>query len=95
MKPIQLPLVHIDKQNKCALVKSQKGNVFPVEMCMPEWKIKDIQYGDDAIVVKSTVTGEWIMIDYTFLTSVNYAIHNSYNHETGDLIYDENGELYE
>ena len=94
MQPVKLPIVNIDRQNKTALVKSQK-HTFPVRMEMPIWKINDVRLGDDAIVTKSAITGEWLMIDYSFTNAFNYAVHNSMQTNYEDMIYDEEGVPYE
>lgn len=91
MKPIRLPIVNIDRRNNTVMVESRKHK-FPVT---PTCCIEDVRRGDDAIVIKSTVTGEWLMIDYSVSTPINYAIHNSLQTNTDDLICDEAGVPYE
>ena len=93
MKPVRLPIVSIDRPNKTALVKSKKGT-FPVKMEMESWKIEDVRLGDDAMVVKSSVSGEWLMIDYRFDNAFNYAVHNSMQTDYNDMITDERGVPY-
>lgn len=93
MKPVRLPIVSIDRPNKTALVKSKKGT-FPVKMEMESWKIEDVRLGDDAMVVKSSVSGEWLMIDYRFDNAFNYAVHNSMQDKYEDMICDEEGRPY-
>ena len=90
MKPIKLPIVNVDHTNRTALVKSQK-TTFPVHMT----KDFDCMAGDDAIVTKSAVTGEWLMIDYSFNNAFNYAVHNSMQTNIDDMITDEDGVPYE
>lgn len=94
MKPIRLPIKNIDRRNKTVWVQSQK-TVFPCKM--QDWIVPDIRLGDDAVVIKSAVTGEWLCIDYKVCTATNYAIHNSYQEglEEPDYIYNNEGELYE
>lgn len=94
MQPVKLPIVNIDRTNKMAYVESQKGK-FPVKMEMDQWKINDVRLGDDAIVVKSAVTGEWLMIDYSFANAFNYAVHNSMQTSYDDMIVDERGVPYD
>lgn len=95
MKPVKLPLINIDKIRKTAIVISRNGRRFPVKISMPTWKINDVEIGDDAIVTKSAVTGEWLMIDFSIMSVSNIHYHNTVNLEanTGDLIYDEAGDL--
>ena len=95
MKPVKLSIVNIDKKNKTALVLPSSGRSFPVKMEMENWKIECVKRGDDAIVTKSSVTGEWIMIDYSFSNAFNYAVHNSYQDKYEDMITDEDGVPYE
>ena len=62
MKPVNLTIKHISDDHKTALVESKKGNTFPVNVHPNvRFLIKPGYYGR---VVKSAVTGEWIMIDY-------------------------------
>ena len=94
MQPIRLPIVNIDRRNKNAIVESKKGK-FPVKMVMDQWKIQDVRLGDDAYVVKSSVTGEWLMVDYSFKNAFNYAVHNSMQDNYEDLICNEEGVPYD
>ena len=60
MKPVTLKIKHIDYTNGTALVQGRK--TFPVQVSE---KIRfDICPGDIAKVVKSVVSGEWIMTDF-------------------------------
>lgn len=90
MNPVKLPIVNIDRKNRTCMVESRKGK-FPVQMT----KNFDCQVGDDAIVTKSPVTGEWLMIDYSFENAFNYAVHNSMQTNLDDMIVDEEGVPYE
>ena len=94
MKPIKLPIINIDRTNRTAIVESANKK-FPVKMEMPNWKIQDVRLGDDAVVVKSAVTGEWLMTDYKFNNSFNYAVHNSMQTRYEDMICDERGVPYD
>ena len=62
MKPANLTIKHISDDHKTALVENKKGNIFPVNV-HPDVRFL-IQPGYYGRVVKSVVTGEWIMIDY-------------------------------
>ena len=95
MNPVKLAIIHLDKKNRTALVRSSKNRSFPVKMQMEDWKVECVQRGDDAIVTKSSVTGEWIMIDYSFSNAFNYAVHNSMQDDYEDMICDERGVPYE
>ena len=90
MNPVKLPIIHLDRVNKTALVKSH-NHTFPVHMT----KNFDCMVGDDAIVTKSPVTGEWLMIDYSFKNALNYAVHNSMQTNIDDMITNEDGVPYE
>ena len=94
MKSIRLPIVYIDRENRTALVQGKK-NTFPVHMEMKDWQIECVRLGDDAIVTKSTVTGEWVMIDYRFDNAFNYAVHNSMQTRYDEMICDERGVPYD
>jgi carbamoylphosphate synthase large subunit len=95
MNPVKLAIIHLDKKNRTALVRSSKNRSFPVKMQMEDWKVECVQRGDDAIVTKSAVTGEWLMIDYSFSNAFNYAVHNSMQEDYEDMICDERGVPYE
>lgn len=76
MKPIKQEIVHLDKQNRTALVKNSKGESYPVKM--DKYIADGVRYGDLAIVTKSPVSGEWIMIDYDINTLYNKEIDMFY-----------------
>ena len=90
MNPVKLPIVNIDRKNRTCMVDSRKGR-FPVHMT----RNFDCMVGHDAIVTKSAVTGEWLMIDYSFNNAFNYAVHNSMQTNIDDMITDEDGVPYE
>ena len=86
-----MEIIHIDRQNKKCLVKHQ-GKSF---ICtLQDWLIDGVQRGDGAKIKKSTVTGEYIVVDYTVNTITNYIIHNSYQENVEDMICDEEGVPY-
>lgn len=91
MKPIRLPIVNIDRRNNTVMVESRKHK-FPVT---PTCCIKDVRRGDDAIVVKSSVSNEWLMIDYRVDTAFNYAVHNSLQTNYDEMILNEEGVPYD
>ena len=59
---MSLKIKHVDYKRGTALVQG-RNKTFPVTVA-PEIKF-DICVGDLAKVVKSVVTGEWIMTDFT------------------------------
>lgn len=61
MKPVNLTIRYVDSKRGTALVESKKGT-FPVTL--QSWLKHLVTPGDYGTVVKSAVTGEWIMIDY-------------------------------
>ena len=64
-----LPCTHIDASNNTALVKSHRtGKTFPVHL--PQNIKYLISTGDRLHVIKSHVSGEWIVIDYNSMTSI-------------------------
>lgn len=93
MKPIRLPVIRIDRKNNTVYVKSSNGE-FPCKITNPVVK-ECILLGDDAVVVKSAVSGEWLCVDYRMDTPTNYAIHNSYLTNYDEMICDERGVPYE
>ena len=93
MKPIRLPVIRINRKDNMVYVKSSKGE-FPCKITNPVVK-ECVLLGDDAIVVKSAVSGEWLCIDYKIDTPTNYAIHNSYQTNYNEIITDERGVPYE
>lgn len=95
MKPIKLTILNIDMKKRTALVLPASGKSFPVKIEMEAWKLECVQSGDDAIITKSQVTGEWIMIDYSFSNAYNYAIHNNMQDKYEDMICDERGVPYD
>ena len=60
MKPVTLRIRHVDYKRGTALVQGRK--TFPVTV-HPNIRF-DITVGDLAKVIKSAVTGEWIMTDF-------------------------------
>lgn len=97
MKPIRMFILNIDRENETALVENYRtGKIFPVKISFKEsWKLKCVQRGDDALVVKSGVTGEWLMVDYSFSNAFNYAVHNQGQTKYEDMITDERGVPYD
>ena len=94
MKPISADIIQLNKNNRTALVKTNNGNKFPVKISMPNYLLEDLRLGDTALITKSTVSNEWLMIDYSFCNSLNYTIHNSYQETMDDLILKEDGVPY-
>jgi hypothetical protein len=97
MNPIKMFILNIDRENETALVKTYgTGNIFPVKISFKEsWKLKCVQRGDDALVVKSGVNGEWLMVDYSFCNPFNYAVHNQAQESYENMICDEGGKPYD
>lgn len=60
MKPILQEIINVDQDNGVCMVKSAKGNKYPVSI---NRYIKSINVGDNALVVKSNVSKEWLMVD--------------------------------
>ena len=58
---MSLTVIHKDSTNGTALVKG-KGKSFPVKL--QKWLTHLVCVGDTAIVKKSPVSGELIMVDY-------------------------------
>lgn len=60
MIPILQEIVTVDRDNNMVMVKSAKGNIYPVSI---NRYVKSINVGDNALVVKSNVSREWLMVD--------------------------------
>ena len=60
MIPILQEIVTVDRDNDMVMVKSAKGNIYPVSI---NRYVKSINVGDNALVVKSNVSREWLMVD--------------------------------
>ena len=97
MKPVKMFILNVDRENKTALVRSyNSGKVFPVTLSFKEaWKFRCVRRGDDGLVVKSSVSGEWLMVDYSFSNAFNYAIHNQKQESYENMIFDEDGVPYD
>ena len=96
MKPVNLPIHNIDRTNKIVWVRSHK-RVFPCKI-VQDYIALDMRRSDKATVVKSSISGEWLCIDYEIppITETDYIIHNSYQEglPEPDYIYNEEGDLY-
>lgn len=85
----ELPkIIKIEKQVKKGIVKNQDGKVFPVTL--QDWLADSIELLDFVELEKS-VTGEWIVTDYTVNIEVYGAIHNSYQEKYEDMVTDSRG----
>ena len=62
MEPIKQEIIHVDKNNLLCIVKSARGNKYPVHM--DKHLADGVQIGDMACVLKDRLANEWIMIDY-------------------------------
>ena len=60
MEPILQEIITVDRDNEMVMVKSAKGNIYPVSI---NRYVKSINVGDNALVVKSNVSREWLMVD--------------------------------
>lgn len=60
MEPILQEIITVDRDNDMVMVKSAKGNIYPVSI---NRYVKSINVGDNALVVKSNVSREWLMVD--------------------------------
>jgi len=93
MKPIRKPVRSIDREHNLVWVMGKHGK-FPCRITKPSIK-QGVRLGDDVSIVKSSVNGEWLCVDYHVDTPINYAIHNSYQSSYEDMIVDEKGVPYE
>jgi len=60
MNPIPQTIHLVDQDNNICMVISGKGNIYPVDL---NHYCKEIHPGDTAFVVKSRVSGEWLLVD--------------------------------
>ena len=60
MKPIPQEIIAVDQDKGYCMVKSSKGNIYPIQL---NRYVKTINVGDTALVVKSPVSKEWLMVD--------------------------------
>lgn len=60
MNPIPQTIHLVDQDNNICMVISGKGNIYPVDL---NHYCKEIRPGDTAFVVKSSVSGEWLLVD--------------------------------
>ena len=60
MIPILQEIVTVDRDNGICMVKSAKGHIYPISI---NRYAKSINVGDNALVVKSNVSREWLMVD--------------------------------
>ena len=60
MNPIPQTIHLVDQDANVCMVISGKGNIYPVDL---NHYCKEIKPGDTAFVVKSNVTGEWLLVD--------------------------------
>ena len=69
MKPVQLPVTNVDRNNGLVWVKStKKGTSFPCK-ASPNYLVNNMDWGDLAYVVKSAVSGEWLCVDYEVIVN--------------------------
>ena len=59
MKPIRQKVHHVDLTHNEVMVKSGRGNIYPVDL---NHYVKEIKEGDTAIVIKS-IEGKWLLVD--------------------------------
>ena len=83
MIPILQEIVTVDRDNDMVMVKSAKGNIYPVSI---NRYVKSINVGDNALVVKSNVSREWLMVDVEPKTTYKPLSVNDFpRDQNGDL----------
>ena len=60
MEPILQEIITVDRDNGICMVKNAKGHIYPISI---NRYAKSINVGDNALVVKSNVSREWLMVD--------------------------------
>ena len=83
MIPILQEIVTVDRDNGICMVKSAKGNIYPISI---NRYAKSISVGDNALVVKSNVSREWLMVDVEPKTTYKPLSVNDFpRDQNGDL----------
>ena len=83
MIPILQEIVTVDRDNGICMVKSAKGNIYPISI---NRYAKSINVGDNALVVKSNVSREWLMVDVEPKTTYKPLSVNDFpRDQNGDL----------
>ena len=83
MIPILQEIVTVDRDNGICMVKSAKGNIHPISI---NRYAKSINVGDNALVVKSNVSREWLMVDVEPKTTYKPLSVNDFpRDQNGDL----------
>ena len=90
-------LINIQRRFKTGMVKTCTGKKFPVHLSPVV--CEGALLGDYVTLKKSSVTGEWIAVDYYINMEIYGAIHNNQQEQLPeqerDYCYNERGELYE
>ena len=90
LEPNMPIIINIQRKYKSGIVQTATGKKFPVTL--QDWLLDGIRLYDYVDIKKSSVTGEWIVVDYHVNSEVYGSIHNSYQ-ETLDLCYGKDGEV--
>ena len=83
MEPILQEIITVDRDNGICMVKSAKGHIYPISI---NRYAKSINVGDNALVVKSNVSREWLMVDVEPKTTYKPLSVNDFpRDQNGDL----------
>ena len=91
LEPNMPMIINIQRKYKSGIVQTATGKKFPVTL--QDWLLDGIKLYDYVDLKKSSVTGEWIVVDYHVNSEVYGAIHNSYQDTLDDLCYSKDGEV--
>ena len=80
MRPVWQTVVNVDTDNGTCMVKSSRGNIYPVELN----RLTNVEVGDEALVMKS-FRGDWIMVDVEKKYPAPLTVHDFPRDEHGDL----------
>ena len=83
-------LIHINRCDKTCLIR--KANTGRSYSCaMADWLSDSIMLHDYVDVQFNPMSRVWMVIDYRINVEVYGSIHNTYQDNLDDLIFDENG----
>ena len=80
MRPVWQTVVNVDTDNGTCMVKSSRGNIYPVELN----RLTNVEVGDEALVMKS-FRGDWIMVDVEKKYPAPLTVHDFPRDSNGDL----------
>lgn len=80
MRPVWQEVINVDTDNGTCLVKSSRGNMYPVELN----RLTNVEVGDNALVTKD-LSGSWIMVDIEKKYPAPLTVYDFPRDNNGDL----------